>query len=138
LEGIAPQFKGAGSHRRRVFLCPSCTNILNARESFCPTCKMAFKSTLKAKFRSLLIPGGGYFYNSYMLPGIAVGLLETVLLICLTYRLAALNARMPGSFGTIAVLAGLLVAEKFIATYHAQHLIEDFIPEEKNFALRKI
>jgi hypothetical protein len=138
LESIAPQFKEAGLHRQRVYLCPSCTNKLNAREPFCPTCKMVFKSSLKVKLRSLLIPGGGYLYNRYMLPGVAVGLLETALLICLTYRLASLNAGLPVSFGTIAVLAGLLVAEKLITTYHTQHLIEDFIPEEKNFALRKI
>jgi hypothetical protein len=138
LEGIAPRLKETGLHRQRVYLCPSCTNILNARESFCPTCKMAFKSSLNAKLRSLLIPGGGYLYNYYMLPGVAAGLLETALLACLAYRLASLNAGMPPDFGMIALLLGLLVAEKFITTFHAQHLIEDFIPEEKNFALRKI
>ena len=138
LEGVAPRFKEAGLHRQRVYLCPSCTNLLNARESFCPTCKMAFKSSLKAKLRSLLIPGGGYLYNYYTLPGVAVGLLETALLISLAYRLASLNAGIPVSFGTITLLLGMLVFEKFIATFHAQHLIEDFIPEEKNFALRKI
>jgi hypothetical protein len=138
LEGIAPKFKEAGLHQQRVYLCPSCTNILNARESFCPTCKMAFKSSLKAKLRSLLIPGGGYLYNYYTLPGVAAGLLETALLACLAYRLAAISAGMSADFGMIALLLGVLIAEKFIAAFHAQHLIEDFIPEEKDFALRKI
>ena len=138
LENVSPKLKEAGAFRQRVYLCPSCTNILKVNEFSCPTCKMAFKSSLKAKVRSLLLPGGGYFYNDYTLPGVAVGLLETALLICLAYDLASLNAGTSVSFGTIALLLALLVAEKFIATFHAQHLIEDFIPEEKNFAPRKI
>jgi hypothetical protein len=138
LTSIAPELKETGAYRQRVYLCPSCTNILDTRESFCPTCKMAFKSSLKARLRSILIPGGGYLYNRYTFPGVAVGLLETVLLICLVYSLASLNAGLPVNFGVIGFFLGLLVAEKFITTFHAQHLIEDFIPEEKDFALRKI
>lgn len=138
LEGIAPRFKEASQHKQRVYLCPSCTNVLDARKSFCPACKMAFKSSLKARLRSLLIPGGGYLYNYYTLPGVAVGLLETALLTCIAYHLAALKAGMSANFGTIALLLALFIAEKFITTFHAQHLIKDFIPEEKNFALRKI
>jgi hypothetical protein len=138
LTSIAPVLKESGAYRQRVYLCPSCTNILDTQESFCPTCKMAFKSSLKARLRSILIPGGGYLYNRYTFPGVAVGLLETALLICLVYSLASLNAGLPVNFGVIAIFLGLLVAEKFITTFHAQHLIEDFIPEEKDFALRKI
>jgi hypothetical protein len=138
LATIAPRLEETGAHKQRVYLCPSCTNILDAQESFCPTCKMAFKSGLKARLRSILIPGGGYLYNRYTFPGVAVGLLETALLICLVYSLASLNAGLPVNFGVIALFLGLLVAEKFITSFHAQHLIEDFIPEEKDFALRKI
>jgi hypothetical protein len=138
LESIAPKIKDTGLHRQRVYLCPSCTNILQAQESICPTCKMAFKSSLNAKLRSILIPGGGYLYNRYMLPGVAVGLLETALLTCIVYSLASLNAGLPANIGMIALFLGLLIAEKSITAFHAHHLIEDFIPEEKNFALRKI
>ena len=99
---------------------------------------MAFKSSLKAKLRSILIPGGGYLYNRYMIPGIAVGLLETALLTCLVYCLASLNAGLPANIGLIALSLVLLIAEKSITAFHAHHLIKDFIPEEKNFALRKI
>jgi hypothetical protein len=138
LENVTPKLKEAGSLRQRVYLCPSCTNILDARQFVCPACQMVFKSSLKAKLRSILIPGGGYLYNRYTLPGIAVGLVETALLVCLAYSLASLNTELPVHFGIIALVLGVLIAEKFITAFHAHHLIEDFIPEKKDFALRKI
>jgi acetone carboxylase gamma subunit len=138
LKNITPKLKEAGSLQQRVYLCPSCTNILKAREFICPTCKMVFKSSAKANLTSLLIPGGGYFYNHYTFPGILVGLLDSALIICLAYRLSSLNAGMPANTIMIAVLLGSLIIEKFITTYHAGHLIEDFIPEKKNYTQRKI
>jgi hypothetical protein len=138
LNNITPKLKEAGSLQQRVYLCPGCAEILNARESACPACKMAFKSSLKTMLTSLLIPGGGYFYNFYTLPGVIVGLLELSLIAYLAYRLISLNAGTAADFGMIGLLLGLLVMEKFITTYHTRHLIEDFIPEKKNYAQRKI
>ncbi len=128
----------AGVLQQRVYLCPSCTNVLNAGQSFCPTCKMEFKSSLKAGLRSLLIPGGGYIYNRHTLSGVAVGLLETALLVYLVYNLAALKAGLPINFGMAALFLVLLIGEKLITAFHSQQLTHDFIPEERDFAIRKI
>jgi hypothetical protein len=138
LKNITPKLKEAGSLQQRVYLCPSCTGILKSRESLCPACKLAFKSTLKTVLTSLLIPGGGYFYNSYMLPGVVVGLLDIALIVCLVYYLTFLNTGPADNFGMVALFLGLLTLEKFITTYHAKHIIEDFIPEKRNYDQRKI
>ena len=122
----------------RAYLCPCCTNILDKNSSVCPSCKMVFKSGLKAKLKSLLIPGGGYLYNRYALPGIAVGLLETALLSCFIYSLASFFGGRPVNLNMLSVFATLLIGEKFIAVFHSQKIIPDFIPEDKNYAIRKI
>ena len=138
LENTALTPKEAGQMEGRAYLCPSCTNVLNAKEFACPTCKMEFKSSLKAKLRSLLIPGGGYLYNRCTLSGVAAGLLETALLTCIVYNFASLKAGLPVNFGMMSLFLALLIAEKLITAFHAQQLIQDFIPEEKDFAMRKI
>lgn len=138
LDNLARKPKETGLLQKRVYLCPSCTNALNARELACPTCKMEFKSGLKAKLRSLLIPGGGYLYNRCPLTGVAAGLMETALITFLVYNLASLKAGLPVNFGITALLLGLLIGEKLITAFHAQQLTRDFIPEEKDFAVRKI
>jgi hypothetical protein len=137
LRNVTPKLKEAGSIRQRVYLCPSCTHILDGRKFTCPGCKMAFKSSLRAKLASLLLPGGGYFYNKYTLPGVVVGLLDLALLIYLAY-LVFLNKGMPSDLKVFALLLGFLVIEKFITTYHANHLVEDFIPVKNDFSKRKI
>jgi hypothetical protein len=138
LEHIRLRPKAAGQLRQRVFLCPSCTNILNAEESICPTCKLEFKSRLKAKLMSLLIPGGGYLYNRYTCPGVAVGLLETLLLSCLAYDFAALESGLPVNFSRLALFLFAFVAGKLVTSFHSHQLTRDFIPEQKDFAMRKI
>jgi len=138
LDNTAFKPKEAGLLQRRVSLCPSCTNVLNAREFACPTCKMEFKSSRKAKLRSFLIPGGGYLYSRCPLTGVAAGLLETVLFTWLAYNLASLKAGLPVNLGITILLVGLLIAEKLITAFHAQQLTRDFIPEQKDFAVRKI
>lgn len=130
--------KEAGHLRQRVYRCPSCTNPLDAERFVCPTCKMAFKSGLKAKLRSLFIPGGGYLYSHHTFPGIAMGLLETALLCYLCFNLASLNAGRSINIGLAAIFGALYFCEKAIAFVHAQQLIKEFIPEQKDFAMRKI
>lgn len=138
LEKVTPKLKEAGALRQRVYLCPSCTNVLNDRKYLCPNCKMAFKSSVRTILSSLLIPGGGYFYNFYTIPGVFVALLDLALIFSLAYYLAFLDAGAPAYYKVISLLLALFIAEKSITTYHARRLIEDFIPGKKNFPLRKI
>ena len=130
--------KRSGRLQQRMYLCPCCTNVLDTGKQICPTCKMTFKSATKAALRSVLIPGGGYLYCRHTFPGIASGLIETAMISCLAYYLASFKASLPVDLKTVALLLFLLIIEKTITTYHSRQLTYDFIPEQKDFALRKI
>ncbi len=138
IANINLQPKEAGGYQGRVYLCPSCTNVLRAKASMCPACKLEFKSDLQARIRSYFIPGGGYLYSRYTYLGIVVGALESLIIGYLALKWIAFSEGLPTNFGILAMLAGGLVAEKFITAYHSQQLVQDFIPEHQDFAMRKI
>jgi len=130
--------KSAGNLNGRVYLCPSCTNVLDSSSDLCPTCKLKFKSGFQAKLRSLLIPGGGYFYSRHTVLGTVLGILEIIVMTKLMLDGISLKQGIPVDLGWMAVLAFGLIAEKLISAYHTEQLTRDFIPEPKDFAVRKI
>lgn len=130
--------KEAGRLKGRVFLCPSCTHLLPTEGYSCTTCNLPFKSNFKAKLRSLLIPGGGYFYTRYPALGSIVGLAELSLILFLAHKAMALYQGLPVNLSMLAVAAWALILGKLVATFHAQELTKDLVPEEKDFAVRKI
>lgn len=138
LAGFQPRMKAAGSLKKRVYLCPSCTNVLEPGKNACPACKMEFKTRLKSVLRSILIPGGGYFYSRIALPGVIAGLVEMAALIYLAYALSAWKSGIPINVKMTALFLGGLIVEKFIVTFHAQQFIHEFIPAKKDFAMRKL
>lgn len=130
--------KAFGQFNKRVHLCPSCTNILNPQNTICPTCKLDFKSAWQARIRSYLIPGGGYFYSHHRLFGALIGAAEIAVLLKLAIDWIAVNQGLAVNLGLTAVLLAGLLGEKLIAAFHAQQLIQNFIPEKKDYALRKL
>lgn len=138
LESIASKPKDAGRLNRRAYLCPSCANTLKNPGPACPTCKLAFKTSLKAKLMAILFPGGGYFYSRYTLPGAAVGIIEAALLIYLSFNLLSLRAGRPVDMTMLAISLGLFITAKVITVFHAHQLIRNRIPAKKDFAKRKI
>ncbi|MBI5064254.1 MAG: hypothetical protein HZB87_12530, partial [Desulfatitalea sp.] len=138
IDALPAMPKEAGRLKGRVFLCPSCTNVLPSDSHICATCNLAFKSNFKAKLRSVLIPGGGYFYSHYPTLGTVVGLAELTLMLFLVHKALALHQGLPVSLSVLAVAAWALILEKLVATFHAQALVKDYVPEEKDFAVRKI
>ncbi len=138
LASIELKPKAAGNLNARVYLCPSCTNVLDPKSNLCPTCKLKFKSGFQAKLRSLLIPGGGYFYSRHPVLGTLLGIAEIVLMTKLLLYAIALNQGFQVDLGWMAVLTFGLIAEKLISAYHTEQLTRDFIPEPKDFAVRKI
>lgn len=124
--------------RSRSYLCPGCTRVLGTKASMCPACKLEFKSDFQARIRSYFIPGGGYLYSRYTYLGIAVGLLECLLIGYMVYRWGVFNSGIPIDLGILALLVGGLVAEKIIAAYHSQQLVQDLMPANQDFAMRKI
>jgi hypothetical protein len=138
IDAIQLKPKAAGNLNARVNLCPSCTNILDAQSPICPTCKLEFKSGFQAKLRSLLIPGGGYFYNRHTVFGAVLGIMEIALMTKLILDGIALKQGFSVDLGWMAVTTFALIAEKLISAYHTERLTKKFIPEPKEFAVRKI
>lgn len=127
-----------GYLQERLYMCPSCTNVLKKRTTMCPACKLEFKSGFQAKLRSFLIPGGGYLYNRYNLFGFLIGLAELAIIVHLVFNWASFKSGASVNFGMMAMLASLLVGEKLITAFHSKQITQDFIPEHKDFAIRKI
>jgi hypothetical protein len=129
--------KEAGHLNDRVHLCPSCTNVLQPKTNICPSCNLSFRSVWQAKIRSILIPGGGYFYSRHPIIGALVGSLEIVLLSKIIYDWIIINQGKPVDLSLMAALSCAFIGEKLITTFHSQQLIQGFIPQQKDFAMRK-
>lgn len=128
--------KDAGM-RQRTYLCPSCTNPLNKKNSHCPSCHLKFNTDRQAIIRSVLIPGGGYYYSRYPIMGTITGLFESALVSYLIYKLSSFHQGVPIGFGLLALLAGIIILEKTIAGFHACRLTRNFLPETDDYTTRK-
>ncbi len=135
------QFTTGDSDRRsevpqRNHLCPNCTQVLPARVTACPSCGLEFKSRAKALTRSILLPGGGYFYTGHPFLGISDAVGETYLVIL---NLVVLFAALLGdaeAMATLPVFLMLLVIEKVGTVYHSNSFLAEFIPEDLKALLR--
>jgi hypothetical protein len=138
LDGITPTAKEADGLNRRIYLCPSCTNPLKDKVECCPACKLEFKSGRQTKMRALFIPGGGYFYTHYALLGFTLGIGEIAVYTYFLFNLMAFKEGLAVNFGMLTLMLGILICEKCIATFHSGQLTREFIPESKDFTMRKI
>jgi hypothetical protein len=138
LETIKLTPKEAGQVNSQTYLCPSCTHPLDRTSKSCPVCHLDFKSDLQAKIRSLLIPGGGYFYGRYPIMGVITGLVESVLISFLIFKWSCLSQGMPVRIGLLVLLACTFILAKGIAAFHACQLIRNWVPEKSDYAMRKI
>jgi hypothetical protein len=121
---------------QRNHLCPNCTEVLPARTVTCPSCGLAFKSRAKALTRSILLPGGGYFYTGHPFLGIGDAVGETYLVVL---NLVVLFAGLLGdtkAMATLPVFLVLLVLEKVGTVYHSNSFLDEFIPENLKALLR--
>jgi hypothetical protein len=120
----------AAARRHR---CPRCSAPLRHGEWVCPACRLDFKTPGGAAAWSILVPGGGYFYTRHPILGLFDFLTEAGLL--LIVALGALAALAPqedvapaDAWATVGLFGGLLVVEKVITIYHAQHHVKEFLP----------
>jgi hypothetical protein len=125
-----------------VPLCPHCLAELTPQLYECPHCKLTFKDEKTMVRRSLLIPGGGYFYVGYWFLGIMDFVVEAYLLILLVvFVLAAVSltvgspsgqaAGASGEAWGVAIFVGLILAvEKWLTIHHCRRFIREFIPKE--------
>ncbi len=125
-----------------VPLCPNCLAELTPQVYECHNCKLAFKDEKTMVRRSLLIPGGGYFYVGHWFLGIGDFIVEAYLLILgVVFVIAAVSPTIgapsgPGAGGSgeawgIAVFLALVLAvEKWLTIHHCRRFIREFIPKE--------
>lgn len=116
-------------------LCPDCTQILTSRTYTCPHCGLAFRDESTLLKRSLLIPGGGYFYCRLTGHGVLAALAE---LLIFAYLLLVLYAtfgatgqdRVELSEGlAVIVIYGIVLAiEKVVMIYHCTRFVREYIP----------
>jgi len=121
---------------RRNHLCPSCTQVLPARAVTCPSCGLEFKSRAKALTRSIVLPGGGYFYTGHPFLGACDALGEAYLVILNVVVLFAGLLGDAEALATLPVFLALLVGEKVGTVYHANSFLKEFIPENLKALLR--
>jgi len=125
-----------------VSLCPDCLAALTPRVYQCSQCGLGFKDEKTLVRRSLLIPGGGYFYTGHWFLAIGDFLVEAYLLLLLL--LFAVDALVPGTLGgggdagdraAAWVLVGfsalILAVEKWFTIHHCRRFVREFIPLKK-------
>lgn len=118
-----------------VSLCPDCSAELTPRVYNCVRCGLRFKDEQTMLRRSLLIPGGGYFYTGHWLLGVGDFFAEAVLIILLvvaSLESAGFLAPTPGDEGgglvVVVFLAGVLAVEKLLTIHHCRRFVRGFIP----------
>jgi hypothetical protein len=79
-----------------VQLCPDCRNVLTPGQYSCSGYGLIFKNEKSMVIRSILLPGGGYFYAGHplvgMIPAVVEGLLVLEILLFLFAGLASPKA----------------------------------------------
>ena len=139
LAALIPTSRGeASTAQAMVSLCPDCWAVLTPGVYQCPQCRLVFKNEGTMVMRSLLIPGGGYFYCGQKFLGFGDFIAEAYLLLVLAWFV--LNASIgPAStedeqmaragYWILAVILALAIAlEKWMTIHHCRRFIRDFIP----------
>ena len=122
-----------------VSLCPTCFSVLTPQMYQCSQCGQLFKDEKTMVRRSLLIPGGGYFYTGQTFLAIGDFVAEAYLLLLLLIFLAALlipsdnpqPGEAAGLWAGAGVVAAILAVEKWGTIHHCRRFIRDFIPTKR-------
>ena len=134
------QFATSESDRRsenpqRNHLCPNCTEVLPARTVACPSCGLEFKNRATALTRSVLLPGGGYFYTGHPFIGIGDALTESYLLIITLVSLGLALLGDGEAMLTFLLFLAALTIEKLVTIYHSNSFLTEFIPKDRKALL---
>ncbi|GMQ91625.1 MAG: hypothetical protein BMS9Abin11_0934 [Gammaproteobacteria bacterium] len=122
--GLVSQIMG------KQHLCPRCTKGLQIDNFVCPHCGQEFKDRHTGYKYSMLIPGGGYFYTRHPVLGISDAIVEAVLIIfVLIFGVSTLLGE-EGTFALFLFFGVILIAEKAVTVFHANHFINEYMPKE--------
>jgi hypothetical protein len=121
----------------RTALCPQCHHPLADGCTQCPACSLAFKTGLKARLRSLLLPGGGYFYSRNPLPGMVSAGVEILLMGIYVVTCVDVGNGLEYTHSFLPIMGLAYLAMKLITAFHAHLLVQSSIPEEAHLDLRR-
>ncbi len=116
-------------------LCPDCCHVLTEGQYSCPGCGLIFKNEKTMVLRSILLPGGGYFYTARPLIAIIPALVEAFLVLeILSILFAGLASpkAIPDLFAGLLVLGIFWALETGITILHCRRYVRDFIPEKRD------
>ena len=87
--------------------------------------------------RSILLPGGGYFYTGHpliaVLPAVVEGLLVLEILVLLFAGLASPKA-MPKILSGLLLLGLFWALETAVTILHCRRYVREYIPEKRDLA----
>ncbi|HEV8525094.1 MAG TPA: hypothetical protein VGQ71_11380 [Terriglobales bacterium] len=143
LAALLPASAGEVSEARTlVSLCPDCFGTLTQSVYNCNQCGLVFKDEKTLVRRSLLIPGGGYFYVGMLLLGVCDFVVEAMLTIWLALSVLTvlgLHTMQDEAGKTMdqgSVLVGLIfvavifAVEKWMTIHHCRRFVREFIPTD--------
>jgi hypothetical protein len=120
-----------------VQLCPDCRNVLTQGQYFCSGCGLTFKNEKTMVSRSILLPGGGYFYTGHSLvaiiPAVVEGLLVLEILVLLLAGLASPKA-MPNILSGLVLLGLFWAIETAVTILHCRRYVREYIPQKRDLA----
>jgi len=118
-----------------VQLCPDCRNILTEGQYVCPACGLIFKNERSMVTRSILLPGGGYFYTGHRGIAIFLAVIEGYLVLeILRFLFVGLSSAkaLADIRSTLIVLGFFWAIETAITILHCRRYIRDFIPDKRD------
>ena len=130
----------ASAAEQMISHCPECVAPLAQRVYRCPQCHQDFKTEKALLWRSILIPGGGYYYVGWKGFAILFGLLELALIfdigswVCIALGIIPppMEPNRPAAGAAMAV-AGFLLAmfalETLIVFLHMRRFVREFVPD---------
>jgi hypothetical protein len=118
-----------------IQLCPDCCNVLTEGQYSCSSCGLTFKNEKTMVLRSILLPGGGYFYTGHplvaILPAVVEAFLVLEILLVLFAGLASPKA-VPELLNGLLVLGIFWALETAVTILHCRRYVRDFIPEKRD------
>jgi hypothetical protein len=125
-------------------VCPDCRAALITETYECGACRLKFKDENTLRWRTILIPGGGYLYSGMTLLGVLAFLSEGLLTLAAIYfALMAVGLMAPETaengqvmqradlWGGALVAAVILALNKALEYIHGRRVIRSFIPLKK-------
>jgi hypothetical protein len=145
LEAVLPLSRGEVTPAQGFqSMCPDCRAALTAGNYQCGTCGLKFKDEQTLRWRTILIPGGGYLYSGMTLLGVLAFLSEGIFTLGVIFSvLMAVGLMAPettengrvlrpaDSWSAALVLAVILALNKALEYIHSRRVIRSFVPLKK-------